>query len=253
MSRLTWILLLASFLTVLIVNAPASLLGSGVIYTSNGRVELANAQGTLWHGSANPLIHQHNDGLLTLDKIHWNIEPWALLAGKLSALLNWENQKQSGPMSIVISSDEVELKHAYIPLPAVLLDEASDFLKPAALGGQIIVTSDSLHITKQGAQGTAFADWINASSLLSTISPLGDYHFIFASTAAGTEITLSTISGPLQLAGGGHYSLTTGLDFKGTAQASSGSESKLKELLSHLGPQERPGVNTFSLVPQPIH
>ncbi len=243
----------AAFLTFLIVSAPASLLSLALKLASNGRLELANTQGSLWHGSANPLLHQHSDGLITLNTLHWNIEPLAFLAGKFRAQLNWENHKQPIPMTIVISSDQIELQHAYIPLPAILLDEASDFLKPAALDGQIIVTSDSLNISKQGIQGTAIADWLNASSLLSTISPLGDYHFIFTCNPAGIEITLSTTTGPLLLGGNGHYSISSGLNFKGTAQASSGSETKLKELLSHLGPQERPGVNTFSLVPQPNH
>jgi hypothetical protein len=249
MSKWTWIILLAVFSTFLIGSAPASLLGLAFKYASNDRLELANSEGTLWSGAGNILLHQHSEGLITLNKLHWELEPLKLFAGKLSALLNWENQNQSGPMSIEISMNQVALQHVYIPLPARLLDEASDFLKPAALDGQIIVTGDALQISKQGVQGTAYADWLNASSLLSSISPLGNYHFVFVSTLAGTEITLKTTSGPLLLAGSGHYSITSGLDFKGTAQASGGSETELKEMLSHLGPQERPGVNTFTLVP----
>lgn len=253
MSKWTWVLLFTAYLIILIVSAPSSLLSVALKYASNDRVELGNLQGTIWQGSANPILHQRGDGLITLSSLHWKVEPLAILTGKFRVQLNWEASKQTNPMSIEVSFDQVAIKYAYIPIPALLLDEASDFLKPAALGGRIIVTSDLLVISKQGVIGTAIADWLNASSLLSSISPLGDYHFIFANTPAGTDINLSTISGPLLLAGSGHYSISTGLDFNGTAQAAIGKESELKELLSHLGPQERPGVNTFSLVPQAMH
>lgn len=253
MSRWTLILFLVAYLIALIVSAPAGLLGLTLKYASNGRAEFGNTQGTIWHGSANPILHQHSDSLVALGAIHWEVLPMALLTGKLSVLLDWENNSQAKPMSVIVSREQVEIQHALIPLPAVLLAEASDFLKPAALGGQIIVKSDSLLISKQMIQGTATADWLNASSLLSSISPLGDYHFNFSNTTTGTEISLSTTSGPLLLAGNGHYSISTGLIFKGTAQAANGKENELKELLSHLGPQERPGINTFTLVPQNMH
>jgi hypothetical protein len=253
MSKRTWALLLVTYTIVLIITAPASILSQVLLFASDGRIELANTQETIWHGAANPVLHQRSGGLITLSALHWNIAPLALLTGKLSIQLNWDNEQVALPMTVIASIDQVELQHSYIPLPAILLDEASDFLKPAALRGQVIFKSDSLFITRQGLQGTATADWLNASSLLSSISPLGNYHFIFSSTPAGVDITLSTTSGSLLLAGQGHLSASTGLSFKGTAQASNGKNEALRELLSHLGPQESPGISTFSLVPLRSH
>ncbi len=249
MNKWSWTLLIAVYLCVLIVTAPASLLSRIIDRASNGRVELANTRGTLWSGSANPVLHQRSGGLITLTTLHWNIAPLGLVSGKLNAQLQWDDEAQFSPMDIIASPGQVELRRAYLPLSALLLDEASDFLKPAQLRGQIILKSDSLMITKQGVQGTATADWLNASSLLSSIAPLGNYHFTFSSSSAGVDIALNTASGALQLAGQGHFSASAGLDFKGTAQAASGKEEALRELLGHLGPEERPGVNTFTLVP----
>jgi general secretion pathway protein N len=253
MDKRTWALLLSAYIIVLIVTAPSAIISPVLDYTCGGRIALANTQGTIWQGTANPVLHQRNGGLITLSAVHWSIAPLALLTGKLSAQLNWDNAQQTVPMNIIVSAGQIELQHTYIPLPAILLDEASDFLKPAVLRGQIILKSEALLITQQGVQGSAIADWLNASSLLSSIAPLGNYHFIFSSSPAGVEITLSTTSGALLLAGQGRFLFSTGLDFQGTAQAASGKEEALHELLSHLGPQEHPGINSFRLVPGRTH
>jgi general secretion pathway protein N len=253
MSKLTWLLLSTAYIVALLITAPASVLSRALDVASHGRIELANTQGTIWNGTANPILHQGSGGLIPLSLLHWNFAPFALLTGKLSVQLNWGNEQQTIPMKVVVSIDQIELQHTYVPLPAILLDEASDFLKPAALRGQIILKSDSLSISRQGLKGTATADWLNASSLLSSISPLGNYHFAFSSSTSGLDLTLSTTNGALLLAGQGHFSSTAGLDFRGTAQAANGQQEALRELLSHLGPQERPGVNTFTLVPSGPH
>jgi general secretion pathway protein N len=249
MNRLTWTLVLFSYSLVLIFSAPASLLSIALNYASKGHLELANAKGTIWNGSASPVMLQRGGGLITLNPLHWEISAFALLKLKITAQLSWDDEQQVQPMNVIISFDEIELQHTYLPLPAILLDEASDFLKPAALRGKIIFRGDTLLLNNQGLQGTANADWLNASSSLSSISPLGDYHFIFSSSPTGLDITLTTTSGALILAGQGRFLSTNGLEFNGTAQAAKGNEEALRELLSHLGPQLSPGISTFSLVP----
>ncbi len=249
MTRWAWALLAGVYCCVLVATAPSSLLGSIIAHASNGHVEFANTKGTLWNGSANPVINQRGGGLITLTTLHWDIAALALFTGKLSAQLKWDDESQTAPMEVVAAIGQLEARHVYIPLSAILLDGVSEFLKPAALRGQIILRSESLLITKQGVQGTATADWQNASSLLSSIAPLGNYHFTFSSSPAGLDITLNTTSGALLLAGQGRFAPASGLDFKGTAQAAAGKEDALRELLGHMGPQERPGVSTFTLVP----
>jgi general secretion pathway protein N len=253
MNRRNWALLLFAFILVLIIIAPASLINIALNYAGSGRLQLANTKGTVWNGSANPILFQHNGGIITLNSLHWEISAIALLKLTIVARLNWDDVQQAQPMNVIFSFDQIELQNTYLPFPAILLDEASEFLKPAALRGKIILRSDTLFLNQQGMQGIATADWLNASSLLSSISPLGDYHFIFSSTSAGLNINLSTTSGALILAGKGRFLSTTGLEFNGTAQAAKGSEEALRELLSHLGPQLSPGISTFALVSARTH
>jgi len=249
MSKGIWALLITTFLCALIVTAPSSILSPIIKNASEGRVELANTEGTIWNGAANPVLHQHDGGLITLSKLHWKISTQTLFTGKLNTQVKWDDEPQTTPMDIIASLGKIEVHHAYFPLSAILLGEASKFLKPAGLRGKVILRSDSLLISQQGLQGLATADWLNASSLLSSVSPLGNYHFTFSASNGGVDITLNTVTGALILAGQGRFSASSGLNFKGTAQATKEKEEELRELLNNMGPELRPGIKSFTLVP----
>lgn len=251
MSKKIWALLIFAYLCALIVSAPASVFSLVARHFSDGRVEFANTQGSVWSGSANPILHQRGGNMIVLDSLRWDIAPLALLTGELHVQINWDDELQAAPMSVSISHNQAELHHIYIPLQAMLLDEVSDFLKPAGLRGKVILKSESLLITTQGIQGSATADWLNASSFLSNVAPLGDYHLTFSGTPSGIDIALNTISGALILNGHGRFIIPKGLSFNGTAQAAKGKEEELRELLGQLGPQMQPGISSFTLVPSP--
>jgi hypothetical protein len=248
MNKKLWVLLIASYLVVLMVDAPASLLSNLFFQLSQGRIELANTQGTIWRGVANPVFHQRKGASITLQKLHWEFATLKLLTGKISANFYWEDQPQAQPMAITFAANKLELQYVYIPLPATLLTNISDFLKPAQLRGQLILKSDVLIWTATGWQGTATADWLNASSLICQVAPLGNYHLNFSATNSGLNFDLNTVSGALLLNGSGRYSMTGAFNLNATAKAEAGNEVALNELLNHLGPEQSGGVHTFNLV-----
>ena len=248
MNKKIWILLVVTYLTVLMIDAPASILSRFIFQISKGQIELANTQGTVWRGAANPVFHQRNGSLVVLQQIRWEIATLTLLTGKVSANFFWQEMPQKQPMTISFSAKKLELQNIYIPLPAMLLTNISDFLKPAQLRGQLIFKSDSLSWTPTGWQGAATADWLNASSLISQIAPLGDYHLNFSATSSGVSFDLSTVAGALLLNGSGNFSTSGNFNFKATAKAEIGKEAALNELLNHLGPEQGDGVHTFNLL-----
>ena len=75
------------------------------------------------------------------------------------------------------------------------------------------------------------------SSRLSTVSPLGSYLLRAQGDGAKADMQLSTLSGPLILAGKGVWNGQR-LQFAGTAQAAAGKEEALANLLSLLGQRE---------------
>jgi general secretion pathway protein N len=242
------VLFVAAFLLGLLATAPAALLGVALHRASQGRLELANCNGTLWHGSAVPILHRHSpdEGIVHLSALRWDISPWHLLTLQARITLNWQDDKQAHPVDISASPRQINITNLYLPLPASLLGELSSYLRPAGLGGRIIVKSDALSITSRALQGTLVADWSDADSALSSISPLGNYRFVITGHKTGGDFTLESTSGILLLNGSGHYDAAGSASFVGRAQAAEGQQEKLGELLRNLGPEVAPGQHSFS-------
>ena len=233
----------------LIYWAPASLLNPLLNLASQHRLSLANCNGSLWHGSATPVMLQRDGGLITFDTLRWTMDFRQLIQARLLLRLDWENSNQSAPMVLKLSPNDVSINQLYLPLSASLIGEMSEFIKPAGLRGRIIVRGDNLNISHQGIEGNASADWLDATSLLSNVAPLGNYRITFNAHSSDLAIQLSSLSGALVLNGNGKFTANSGLAFTGSVQAAAGQEDNLRELLNHLGPETNLGVHSFTLVP----
>ena len=134
-------------------------------------------------------------------------------------------------------------------LPARVLSETSAMLKPTQLRGELQVQADNLLFSSTGFAGAAVVSWLQASSALSQVVPLGDYRLALDGAKGRVHIALSTSSGTLLLEGDGNWLPAQGLEFHGKAQASPGNYDSLTELLHHLGPEIAPGVHAFNFAP----
>ncbi|MEQ1812933.1 MAG: type II secretion system protein N [Candidatus Nitrotoga sp.] len=261
-------LFVLALLITLIITVPATLLNSLTTRFTHGRLLLTNIHGSLWQGTATPIIIQKDNVLLPLQQLHWKIHVWPLWTGKLHISLWRDNLPQSSAMQAIFSADQIELKHLQLTIPAAALSEISPQLRLAQLQGKIQIASEHLLLNSRSITGTANADWLDAGSTLSPINPLGVYHLtlngipgndvsgngVSGNNASGTEtesgldITLTTTSGALILKGSGNWSPAQGLKFHGTAQAAESHQASLGSLLGYMGRQESPGVYTLALV-----
>jgi general secretion pathway protein N len=249
MRILSIIIFLFAFLLTVLITAPASLLDRGLQFFSQNRLLLANATGSIWRGSATPALRTREGHFVTLPFLQWKITLSSLFSGKIIAHLQWDNQPANAATEIVISMKQIELHHATLQLPARLLEESSVMLKPAQFRGQLQVQGEYLVLSNRGMEGNVIVDWKQASSAISSIAPLGDYHLTLNGSGAKINIGLSTLTGVLQLTGDGDWLAGRGLEFHGKAQASAGNQDNLRELLHHLGPELTPGVHAFNLTP----
>ena len=238
-----------AYLLTLLLTAPASLLDKGVQYASGGRLLMANTEGTLWHGAATPAIQGRRGSLIALEPLRWEIALLPLFTAKIKARLQWDERPSASAMEATLTLNHIELQHVLLLLPARVLEELSPILKPAQFRGQFRIQSDHLVIANKNFDGSAVVDWQQASSALSGIAPLGNYHLTLKGAGERINIGLGTASGVLLLEGQGFWSAAKGLEFHGTAQAAPGKSDSLNELLNHLGPEASPGVHTFNLMP----
>lgn len=239
----------AAFLAALIVILPASVVSAAIRNATNGRMELANCHGTIWRGSAIPVLHRQKpeEGFMQLGQLQWDVSIKSLLVLQPRISLSWIGESQVPTMEARLSFGQLSMDNLYLPLPASLLGEASAHLRPLGLGGRIIVKSNAFSISNQGLHGIFTVDWIDAHSALSHLRPLGDYRFTIKGTGKGGDLSLDTVSGMLILKGNGRFDMAGSMSLEGYSEAAEGQQEKLRELLNNLGPETMPGRHAFSL------
>jgi len=227
----------------LLLHAPATWL-AGVVATASGeRLLLAEARGSLWHGSAVAVLTGgpgSRDASALPGRLHWSLRPdgWALdLRARHACCINGELRARIEP----------GLGRLKITLPAVpgslgqwpagwLVGLGTPFntLRP---DGWLGLSSSGLvaESTPEGWQisGAAALTLNDFSSRVSPLETLGSYRLAL-SGGKPPQLVLSTLSGPLQLSGSGQF-LPSGLRLRGEARAQPGFETALNNLLNIIG------------------
>jgi general secretion pathway protein N len=236
MNRLGAILVgLVFYFIFLVAMIPATSINTLLAHYVDKNIQIANAQGTLWHGSGN---------LYGMEEISWRIKVPELLLGHLHVLVM--NRDAAQPMDVFISTARIELKHVSLTLPATLLSDFARPLKLMAPGGRLIVGTEDFSVADTFL-GSVNLDWQNASSALSRVSPIGSYHFDVTGLGHHLDIKLDTQDGPLSLAGKGAWSPQSGLYFTGTA---SSENEQFLALLNLIGKPAGNGTYSIHIGPQ---
>lgn len=237
--RLT-IICLISFCLGLFIYSPAQLMGTVLHRLSENRLSLAYANGSFWQGNGHILLNnpdlnnpdQQGDSV-DLGKVAWNTQIMQLLSGKIAAHLTWN---QGVPFWVTVDSSRVHIEHATFSLPADIFSTLVPSLKTAQLGGQLEVHCENFSLAKREILGQIEIDWNQASSPLSIINPLGNYHTKLEGKGTGLAIQLRTLSaGPLLMQGSGQLTENGELHFEGIAEAEPKAKTQLQELLRVMG------------------
>lgn len=186
----------------LIATAPATLVDVRLQDASNGRLRLAEAQGTLWSGTGQ-LETRDPDGSTRLAKrLAWRLRPGASLRARLA----YEVELDPGtrPFQVTLFWSRIELANADISLPAAALGLVPK-LAPLGLTGDVNLQVPNLSIGRSATRGSATLQWRAAGSALSPVSPLGDYELRFEAEGSVVRSALTTLQGPLQLEGQGAW------------------------------------------------
>jgi general secretion pathway protein N len=227
--------------------APASLVTGYLERATVGRLTMAQTEGTLWRG-AGVLLLQHDNKFLPLGHYAWRIS----LTANLSQVSVLVDTGMDNPSQFLISPwrNEIEVSQGHALLPAQLLSVFAPQLLPYRLSGELDLSTEHFQITPNLNSGTITVDWKQATSGLTDIAPLGDYRIVLQGVGVGLNVSLTTLTGKLILAGTGQMQVGRALTFKGTAQAASDQKEALSDLLHHIGPELSSGIFSFSLAAQ---
>jgi general secretion pathway protein N len=232
----------------LLAFAPAAWLASAVASGTGERLLLTDARGTLWSGSAQPVLTGgpgSRDATALPDRLHWRLG-LSGLAGELrlrqACCLRGEVRVRVAPgwgrsVVQVIPAESSTIGQ----WPAALLAGLGTPWNTLQLGGTLRLTATALVIESvQGRMrfsGDAALDIAQASSRVSTLETLGSYRMTLHGDAASGDastLNLVTLDGALRLSGSGQWT-AAGVRFRGEAQAAQGSEAALDNLLNIIG------------------
>jgi len=232
----------------LVAFAPAAWLARAVASATNQRVLLTEARGTVWSGSAVPVLTGgpgSRDASALPGRLEWTVGMKGLafeLRARHACCLNSTVALQLRPGFGRTTITLVTPAGGWVgQWPSAWLSGLGTPFNTLQLGGAIRVTSPGLTFESvQGRwlmQGRADIDLVNLSSRLSTLDSLGSYHITISGDPGGAgtaQVNLSTLEGALQLTGAGTVG-AAGTRFRGEARAASGDEAALANLLNIIG------------------
>jgi general secretion pathway protein N len=233
----------------LIAFAPAAWLANGVASATNQRLLLSDARGTIWSGSAVPVLTGgpgSRDASALPGRMEWTLglkglgfELRARQACCLNGTVALQLQPGLGRMNVTL----VPQAGGWVgQWPSAWLGGLGTPFNTLQLGGAIRLTSPGISFESvQGrwlVRGRADVELVNASSRLSTLDTLGSYRLTLngdASNAGTAQLTLTTLEGALQLSGSGTWG-ASGVRFRGEARAASSDfDIVLSNLLNIIG------------------
>jgi general secretion pathway protein N len=212
------------------------------------RVLLTEARGTIWSGSAVPVLTgglDSRDASALPGRLEWTVgmkgfafELRARHACCLNGIVTLQLRPGFGRTVVTL----VPPPGGWVgQWPSGWLSGLGTPFNTLQLGGAVRLTSPGFTLESvQGrwlVQGRADVELVNLSSRLSTLDALGSYRITIAGepgNAGSAQINLSTLEGALQLSGSGNLS-PNGLRFRGEARAASGDEAALANLLNIIG------------------
>ena len=208
--------LAGAYAIALAATAPATLVDARLQAASDGRLRLADAQGTLWSGTGQLELRDARGHRGLGEPVAWRFAPAALLRARFAYEVALASA--SRPFPVTLSWSRIELADADIGLPAAALGHLLPKLATLGLKGELALQVPRLSLGRGATRGSATMQWRGAGSALSPVSPLGDYELRISGDGPSVRTTLRTLQGPLQLDGQGTWSARRAPEFQATAR-----------------------------------
>ena len=245
-ARWGWAGVLLGSALALVVFAPATWLAQSVANGTQQRLLLADARGTIWSGSAVPVLTGGPDSrsaAVLPGRASWTLGLSGLaleLRVRQPCCITGEAvlQLRLGPDGV-----QVQLVRSTGTLgewPAAWLSGLGAPWNTLQLTGTLRLSSPGLSLERVAGHwrfaGQADLELSDMQSPLTTLDRLGSYRVQLRAGAAGQgpAVALSTLNGALLMSGQGQWT-GTHLRFRGEARAATGFESALDNLLNIFG------------------
>jgi len=211
-----------------------------VVLPQSGVLALADAQGSIWSGSATLALGRPELRRSVPEPVRWTFG--------VSGGPHWivTHPALGGPLRLAPTRRGVQIPGQALRLPATALSTLHAALGALQPGGELTLRwSEQTLGFGATAAGAALLDvrWNAASAALTRIQPMGSYRAQITTGEDGrVAVALSTVSGPLMLTAQGSWSAQDGLRLQGSARADDKAtpdvQVGLQDFLHALGPRQ---------------
>lgn len=250
--RAAWLGALSGFALALLLFAPARWLAQALHSATAGQLQLVNPSGTVWRGQADLLLTggegSRSESALP-QGIRWQLSPRLVSGAPAVGLLVSAPCCTPMPLSLLLlprwGGAELRVAASSSQWPADVLVGLGTPWNTLRVEGQLALQTEGLTLRwdqgRANLQGDLLVDAQDVASRLSTLRPLGSYRFELKAAADGhtANLNLSTLRGDLLLQGDGQW-VGGRLRFRGEAQAATGREEALTNLLNIMGRRQGP-------------
>ncbi|MEZ5649019.1 MAG: type II secretion system protein N [Burkholderiaceae bacterium] len=229
-------------LVALVGFAPASLADYGLRRATQGRLALAETEGTIWHGSARLVLVDINDrspeqltlaGVAIPGRMRWQVRILPLMVGALRANVRLDGMSED--IAIDGSVGELRVGRGMLSLPSVDLGRLGSPWNTVRPSGALAVRWEGLTLRPGVFDGRANIELRDMASALTPVRPLGSYRIGVAGEGGSARLDIQTLQGPLNLEGDGVWTQARGVQFTAQASADPEQRDRLQNLLGLLG------------------
>lgn len=235
------------YLLFLIVEMPAAWFAWGLHRYTQGALRLDPASGTLWHGNGRLVVYYPQTRPHDLGQAAWRINPLWLLAGRVQLSLQANHQDKRIKTALGLAANRLLLKDTEADFPAAFAAQLYTPLTLISPQGTIRLRATEVILTPGMVNGAATLEWLNASSGLSVVQPLGDYRVEITGSGDVARITLATLRGDLEFTGKGEWQARSGqLQINGSALPRA-RQGEMESLLNMIGNDQGGGKRTLNI------
>ena len=237
---------IAAYIVFLVFTTPASFLAARARAAAPGKLEMSEAQGSLWRGAARARIAAPG-GHLIFDRIEWRFVPGRLIGGRIAFDLRAAGHGLIGRGQLARGFTRWELRdlsatgevESLIPLAPIVATWRPE--------GTIEISSPAFEWNDNDARGDLRAEWKDAAVSISPLRPLGSYRLDAHAEGGPARLAIATIDGPLRISGQGTFTPPSKLTVSGEARAEGAQAKALEPLLDLMGPRRPDGARALEI------
>jgi general secretion pathway protein N len=236
---------LAAYSVFLLATIPAAWVGAQLQAALPGRIEVSNAQGTLWRGQAR-VSFAPSRNRVSLDAVEWSFAPSRLFAGEIAFDTRARGGGLQAAAQLAQSFNGWRVRGLRAEGDAAGLAIVVPIVTAWRPAGPIAISSPEIAIRGREARGSLDLEWRDASTALSDVRPLGSYSATWKADSGPGKIEVKTLRGPLRVSGTGTAS-ASGFAFSGEARGEADAAKQLEPLLDLMGPRRPDGARALEL------